>query len=296
MYNFSRILYLCTMKRENPHQIFEVILHESDDYIRSRSDISFFEIVYIVSGSGIQTLNEKTFEYGRGNMFLTTPEDIHSFKVYETTVFLIIRFNDMYVRSNARNIEQIRFIEYILTNVSHQPGCVLKNLEDGRLIPPLIKTIIKEHGSLDFFAVELVYQAINMLIIFISRSIARALPKTVGCDSEKRILDIIQYVQENIRNPEMLGSENIARHFAISKSYLGRYFKKHTNETLQQYILAVKLKLVENRLIYSDMRINEIVAEFNFTDESHLNKLFRRFKGVGPSEYRKRKRVGRDGD
>ena len=37
-----------------------------------------------------------------------------------------------------------------------------------------------------------------------------------------------------------------------------------------------KLKLVENRLLHSEMRINEIAAELGFTDESHLNKLFKK--------------------
>lgn len=294
MYIFSFILYLCTMKKKNPHQLFEVIFHECDNYVRSMDGMPFFEIIYIVSGSGLQSLNEKTFEYSRGNMFLTTPEDIHSFNVYEPTEFLIIRFNDMYVRSNIRNIEQIQFIEYILTNVSHQPGCVLKNLEDGRLVPPLIKTIIKEHNNLDFFAVELMHQAINTLIVLVARGIARALPETVSCNSEKKILDIIQYIQDNIRDPEKLKTKSIAKDFAISESYLGRYFKKHTNETMQQYILTIKLKLVENRLLYSDMRINEIVAEFNFVDESHINRLFKKYKGISPTEYRKLKRIGKD--
>ena len=52
---------------------------------------------------------------------------------------------------------------------------------------------------------------------------------------------------------------------------------------MQQYIIKYKLKLVENRLLHSEMRINEIAAELGFTDESHLNKLFKNiFKGVIP--------------
>ena len=53
-------------------------------------------------------------------------------------------------------------------------------------------------------------------------------------------------------------------------------------------ILNYKMKMVESRLLHTDMRINEIVAELGFTDESHLNKLFRKYKGVSPTEFRKR--------
>ena len=73
----------------------------------------------------------------------------------------------------------------------------------------------------------------------------------------------------------------------ISESYLGRYIKKHTNETMQQYILSYKLKLVESRLLHSQMRINEIAEELGFTDESHLSKFFKKNKGCSPSSFRK---------
>ena len=36
------------------------------------------------------------------------------------------------------------------------------------------------------------------------------------------------------------------------------------------------------------MRINEIADELNFSDESHLNKVFRKHKGMNPSEFRKK--------
>jgi len=52
-------------------------------------------------------------------------------------------------------------------------------------------------------------------------------------------------------------------------------------------VINYKLKMVENRLLHSEMRIGEIAAEMSFTDESHLNKLFRKYKGVSPTEFRK---------
>jgi len=45
--------------------------------------------------------------------------------------------------------------------------------------------------------------------------------------------------------------------------------------------------LVENRLLHSQMRICEIVEELGFTDESHLNKFFKKYRGCSPSNFRK---------
>ncbi len=51
---------------------------------------------------------------------------------------------------------------------------------------------------------------------------------------------------------------------------------------MQQYILNYKLKLVENRLLHSQMRICEIVEELGFTDESHLNKFSKSIEDAAP--------------
>ena len=98
---------------------------------------------------------------------------------------------------------------------------------------------------------------------------------------------ILQYIQANIYQTGKIRAKEISRHFGISESYLGRYIKKHTNETMQQYILSYKLKLVESRLLHSQMRINEIAEELGFTDESHLSKFFKKNKGCSPSSFRK---------
>jgi len=81
--------------------------------------------------------------------------------------------------------------------------------------------------------------------------------------------------------------EKIAAHFNISPTYVGEYFKSRTGESLQQYITSYKLRLIETRLRYTDMQMNEIVHEFGFTDASHLNRLFRKYKGVSPSAFRR---------
>ncbi|MHA4808408.1 helix-turn-helix domain-containing protein [Flavitalea flava] len=84
----------------------------------------------------------------------------------------------------------------------------------------------------------------------------------------------------------------ISQRFAISETYLGRYFKKHFNETYQQYIMQYKFKLIENRLLHSNMRINEIADEFGFTDKSHFNRMFKKHSGMSPSAFKKPAKEG----
>lgn len=194
------------MKRENLHQPFEILFSELDESTLKEHDHTFFELVYILTGTGIQWINNHKFPYHDGHLFMITPGDIHAFDIHTKTKFVYIKFNDIYIHSAVFGADNIQRLEFILQHANHQPGCILRNITDKLLVKPMIEAIIREYAN---------------------------------------------------------------KHF------------------MQQYILNYKMKMVESRLLHTDMRINEIVEELGFTDESHLNRLFRKYKGISPTEFRK---------
>lgn len=121
----------------------------------------------------------------------------------------------------------------------------------------------------------------------IARNISEYLPENINKQSDGKAHTILEYIQTNIYEPEKLSISAMSEKFGISETYLGRFFKKQANETLQDYISKYRIKLVENRLSYSDLRIGEIASELGFNDESHLNKIFKKHRGTTPSAFRK---------
>ena len=278
------------MHKESLYQPFEIEYKEFSEGESSAHKHNFFELVYIVEGTGEQCINNNQYNYRAGNMFLITPEDCHSFKIATTTIFFFIRFNDAYIKSQKQHNKEnewIQRMEYILHNASHQPGCILCNPGDKILVGALIQSIVGEVENRQLYHQEITAQIVNTIITVIARNIALTMPEKVSDSTTNVVMNIINYIQENIYSPERLRADQISDHFGISEGYLGKYFKKHTGENLQQYMINYKMKLVETRLLHSDMRINEIVSELGFTDESHLNRLFKKHKGLTPTSFRK---------
>lgn len=254
---------------------------------------TFFELVYTMDGEGIYQSNENTYNYTSDNLFLLMPNNTNHCVVKSTTSFLFIRFNNIYLnaqlpREQHSNLgEWIQKLEYIFQNSNHQQGCIIRNARDKPLVRSIVDAIIQEHVNQQALHKELVQQLINTLITIVARNISFHVEEKPKIKNSASV-EIIHYIHKNIYNPEKLKAESIATNFNISLNYISEYFKKHTGENLQQYIINYKLSLAEIRLLHSDMRLNEIAFELGFTDESHLTRTFKKYRGISPLQLKKK--------
>lgn len=272
------------MARENIYQSLEVFYEKIDQCPLKDRQFNFFELVYVISGIGDHIVNENKIAYTAGDLFLITPNDYHGFDLNGICEFMVIRFGENYIKEYQW--KSIDHIECLLYYASHLSGSVLVNSEDQKMMSLLIQNLQQaiEHESI--YNEDLTRHLVNAIIVIAARNIAVIKPKNISSNTDVRILQILDYIQENIRLPKLLKVEAIANQFGLSPTYLGSYFRKQCNESIQQYISSYKIRLIEHRLRFSDKRVHEIADEFGFADESHINKFFKRHKGKSLKAYR----------
>lgn len=267
----------------NLHMPFEIGIIETDEYFAKTYRNTYFEMFFVIEGSGTQIINQLQLEYSPNKLFLLFPQDTHGFAVKEKTTFFFLRFNESYLKTQPR--EWLQKLEYIFYNHNHLPGCILKNIEDKPLIRSLAEALIKEQNRQNLYQQEVIQQLINTFITIAARNIA--LLETAQQFHPAQPLSVLGYVHQNIYSPGLLKIENMAAHFNLSPSYMSEYFKRQTGESFQRYVNSYRMKLIESRLMLTNLRLNEIANEFGLTDVSHLNKLFIKQKGMSPGAFRK---------
>lgn len=272
------------MARENIYQSLEVFYEKIDQCPLKDRQFNFFELVYVISGIGDHIVNENKMAYSAGDLFLITPNDCHGFELNGMCEFMVVRFGENYIKEYQW--KSIDHIECLLYYASHLSGSVLVNHEDKKMISLLIQNLRQaiEHDSV--YNEDLTRHLVNAMIVIAARNIAVIKPENISSNTDVRILQILDYIQENIRQPKLLKVETIAHEFGLSPTYLGSYFRKQCNESIQQYISSYKIRLIEHRLRFSDKRVHEIADEFGFADESHINKFFKRHRGKSLKAYR----------
>ncbi|MCS4302666.1 AraC family transcriptional regulator [Chryseobacterium sp. BIGb0232] len=279
------------MKRENIDQLVKVEYYETENCPLKGIQFSFFQIIYVISGKGSFVINDNIASYTKGSLLLLTPEDKHHLEIKERTELLLVKFSERYVKDYKWN--NINSIGCLLYGASYLSGCILQNKPDVVLVESIASSLLHGIHHPDIYQEELTLHYVNALIVIAARNISKMRIEHVASNTDKRIVEIIDYIQGNIHDPALLKVSVIAQKFGLSETYLGSYFKNHSGETITHYILNYKLRLIEHRLLFSDMRVNEIVTEFGFSDESHLNKFFKKQHNMSLTEFKKRKSVSK---
>ncbi|UVD79998.1 AraC family transcriptional regulator [Myroides albus] len=274
------------MVRENIYRDLEVFYEQIGACPSRNRTFNFFELVYVISGKGVYVVNENKIAFKSGDLFITSPKDTHEFDLEGICEFIVVQFTRTFICDYES--KSINHLECLLYHASHLSGTLIQNKSDQGILERLM-TIIQECINEDkVYQSDLLRQLINSVIVLAARNIAFNRPLNEQMSKEDRILNIISYIQEHIQYPGLLKIAVIANKFGISSTYLGAYFKKQCGESIQDFISKYRLRLIEHRLLFSAKRVSEIADEFGFIDESHINKFFKRHKGVTLSEFRKK--------
>lgn len=274
------------MWKENLYQPVEVLVRNHEVFPVAEHQHSFFEMTYVKTGTGqfyVKEFDRKVqdVEYRGGSLFLVPPETAHCFTIETHSEYVFIRFAIHYVED---------YIGKHIAEVFRSPGLIAEiqlDEQDKGTVASLFDFIINEERHKAEGSGYVQQQWLNSILVLVARNIARHenldhIPAEGAVDSTY----ILQYIQHHIHQPDLLSTEALGKTFNLSPNYIGSYFKRNFQETLQQYITRNRIRMVENLLINSNMTVKEIAYRMGYTDSSHLVKSFRQHHGTSPLKYR----------
>ncbi|MFD2571971.1 AraC family transcriptional regulator [Spirosoma soli] len=251
-----------------------------------------FELILIEAGSGQHVVNGNSVAYQSGDAFFLRPSDNHTFSIATQTSMYSLSFTALYVASlMPSGTKSWVHLEERSTPATHlSVSNLVRSGTEQRNLQALVEIIWAErHSPCPLFSNPVVESLMKAILTLLDRKLAQQSlePATVRPAPSAFTQRVAAYVCRHITEPEELRMEKMADVFNYSPSHLGALFKQHMGESIQQYIIRYKLKLVETRLSLSTMTISQIADEFGFADVCHLNKLFKRHYQHTPTDYRR---------
>ena len=112
--------------------------------------------------------------------------------------------------------------------------------------------------------------------------LAQQLNQTVSPDPVQVATEFI-----NQHYPEPIEIQQVAQHAGLSASQLNRRFRATYQMSPSQYLQRVRVHHASQALLTTETQIGTIALDHGFYDQAHLSRLFRRWMGVTPLEFRK---------
>lgn len=98
------------------------------------------------------------------------------------------------------------------------------------------------------------------------------------------VKETIRYIDEHIACEIRIGA--LAQRINVSPAYLGQRFKAEMGCTIKDYAAKRRLQQAKTRLLRSSDPIAIIASDMGFSDYSCFSRMFKKYAGVSPSQYR----------
>ena len=249
-----------------------------------------FELNYVENGDGVlRIVGDSAETIGNRELVLITSPDLEhvweqdkckSEDIREITVQFFFDFNSSYSLFNRTPLLPIkRLFERARKGVAFTPETIEK-------VYPLLNSL---SSTKDKF-----YSVINFLTLLYELSLAddtRELASSsfakVDVDSEsRRILKVKEYINKHYT--EEIRLADMADLVGMSTTSFSRFFKLRSGKTLSDYVVEMRLGVAARQLVDTTNRVSEICYGCGFNTLSNFNRLFRKYKGCSPTEFREK--------
>jgi two-component system response regulator YesN len=101
----------------------------------------------------------------------------------------------------------------------------------------------------------------------------------------KEIAEAMSHIDDNFRQDISL--ESVAACISISTGHLSRLFKQETGVNFLQYLTKRRLEYAKQIITQTDRSMLEIAIDAGFSEQNYFGKVFKRYTGQTPLEYKR---------
>lgn len=282
----------------SPHVMREITpLSERDCfYIADRHKSSFdypihchpeFELNYIERGAGVRrTVGDNTEVIGDLDLVLITGSDLEH--VWEQGSCTSNDIREITIQFTADILPDVLLRRNQFTTIR----LMLERARCGLAFP--VQTIMRVYSRLDslishqkgFRAVLEFYDILYELSLSEeARQLSSSAFARAGTRSEsRRVAKVQDYIARHFHDD--IRAEQLADLIGMSTAAFSRFFRQRTGRTLSSYIIEMRIGTAARLLVDSTRTVAEVCYDCGFNTLSNFNRLFRKYKGCSPTEFR----------
>ena len=262
-----------------------IIALEGSKYPITEHTSTFFEIIYVLSGTCCHQINRNTERMDTaGDLCILPPAARHSIYTSDNSrlVHILIRpaaFMDIIPDTLSgqdslgsflkRSIYQNRGESYLLFHTQHE-----------KEVHHTILNILKEMSDADEYTDSIVS---GMLLTLFGRLLRTHKDFVKSSPWDPRINEILSMIYEQYSTITL---SSLAEHLHYTVPYCSKYLKQHLGSTFSELIRQIRFQKAERMLTNSGMTITRIGKELGYENLENFVRAFKHQYQMTPSQYR----------
>lgn len=260
--------------------------HEQDLYIHTHEDFS--ELVIVLNGEAEHIVNNESFEIKKGDVFVLSDDTAHGYRNVKDFRICNIMFKPEFFLS--RNLDVFRssgfqalfVLEPHLSKDYHFTQHLRLNSPEFANVYDIVDEMVTNYGSKLEGSQTIVMSDFYRLIVCLSRYY-----QFEDDNENKQFINLakaISYIENNYSDDIMI--YKLAELCNYSERQFVRIFKSIYDCTPTDYITNLRLKKACKLLKQKVLTITEIAISCGFSNSNYFSRIFRKKKGMSPSEYK----------
>lgn len=245
----------------------------------------FIEIVYVVSGSAEEKVNDECYTVKRGDVIFINYGSRHEFSPNGEFCYINICFHpetvveSLITGENAFALLQLTAFDEIRRE--SEGGMVSFSGAERDGIEKLLLAMEAEYKGDNSFKSAMLDSYMNILLVKILRNSLSVSDESVKSGDFSQLLD---YIDNNLGTKLTL--EDLARKCFYNPSYFSRIFKERFGMSLSDYLSKRRIETAIRLLKEGRLTVGEIAEQTGYPTKSSFYRAFSKVTGTTPSEYR----------
>lgn len=204
---------------------------------------------------------------------------------HQNCSYLSITFHPRFLYGYENSILQTKYVNHIITNTQWSSLLLDPSIDWQKDVLKAMKEIYQINAEQpDDFEMIVHEKLLNIWHHLYNYYSTQPVCTSKSTDHMQRLRDIISYIHGNYDTNITL--DDIASHIGICKSECTRFFKKHMNMTIFDYILYYRIQ-ESLPLLIEYGSVTETATMVGFSSPSYYTQIFKRYMKCTPLEYRK---------
>ncbi|MHA6484876.1 helix-turn-helix domain-containing protein [Paenibacillus sp. strain BS8-2] len=248
-----------------------------------------YEFHFSLSSVGVARVENTEYEFVPGKLTIIRPQAYHLIQTTQTSEFLrvILIIDENYLATLADQAPMIHdtIATWFPNHKTESIQLLLGIREEAEAVLYLLRTLERElEQKKPHFEYLVRARLIELFVLLDRKSRQASLLPPLSMPHQLLMNKVADYISNHLAEP--LSTEDMATRFHLSRSYLHKLFKQHTDYSPHQYQMLQRINRAKTLLHESDEPMTSIAITLGFRDSAHFSRCFKEITGFTPSHFR----------